>query len=80
MFVFLYFGASGIEEQSFEDEESPARRRARGTTIRSGVALLKSATARDTTDRERYGERQCVRYHRPKEGEKSASRATADGG
>ena len=40
-------------------------------------ALLKSATAGDTTTgRERYGERQCVRYHWPKE---SATRAIAEG-
>ena len=77
---FLYFGTSGIEgEQSFEDEQSPARRRAWVTTGRPGGALLKSATG-DTTSRERYVQRRCVRYHLPKEHEESATRATAEGG
>ena len=43
VFVFLPFGVSGIEgEQSFEDEESPARR-AEGTTDWSGGAPLLEA-------------------------------------
>ena len=77
VFVFLQFRAPGIEgEQSFEDEESPAREL--GTTGRPEGVLLKSATAGDTTDQEPYKEHQCVGYHQPIEREESATRATAE--
>ena len=52
---FLQFGVSGQGQQSFEDKEPPAinRRTAGETTGRQGGALLKSATAGDTTGQER---------------------------
>ena len=38
-----------------------------------------SATAGETIGRERYRLRRCVRYHRLREREESATRATAEG-
>ena len=50
--MFFVVEASGIErEQSFEDEESPTRRRANGTAGRPGKALSKSVIAGDTIGR-----------------------------
>ena len=71
--VFLQFGVSGIEgEQSFEDEESPARRAGDNCSARRSAV----------EERHHWGHhrpralRQCVRCHRPKE---SATRAAAKG-
>ena len=80
MFVVWQFRVSGGGEQSFENEEPPARRTAGEATDRSEGALLRSATAGDTTGRESYGEHDSVRYQRPKEREENATRATAEGG
>ena len=51
-FVFFVTEASGVKgEPSFEDQEPPTRRRAKGTASRPGKALSKSVIAGDTTGR-----------------------------
>ena len=81
MFLKLVFFFWNRRRPELRGRKVTASRRAGRTVVRPGGELLKSATAGDTTGRDHYGERQSVRYHRPKEREDSAStRITVKGG
>ena len=71
--------ASSKEKESrvSRHEESPPAEELGGQQVGQEERCRRSVTARDTTGRERNRERQCVRYHRPKEHEDSTSTRAA---
>ena len=78
VFFFCNLGILGEGEQSFKDEKSPTRswggnRSASRTAVRA--PLLATLPAESAAK-----ECQCVRYHRPQERERVATRATPEGG
>ena len=84
----MFYGILESQEYHFQFEKESRAAKTKSHPVKASWgsnrsakrALLKSATAGNTTGRARYGYRQWVRNYRPQEREKSTIRARAEEG